>query len=611
MTTPASPNSISLGQVNTELTYSATAAISMNDAAVRALAGVGGSGVSYNMDNLRSKTYIPPTTSYTLTFDSNGVSGTAYTQTAAGTAALTANTYTYATHSFAGWATAATTDVVYADQANYTFAAAATIYARWNSTVTTYPNGGVGSTAYQTAYKSTILTTNSFYRTNYTFAGWASNSAGAVTYVDNAAYSFIFNASFYARWNSTVTFAANGGTGSLASQTAYTDTSLRINAAISRTNYTFAGWSTNTTGTIQYANGASYPFSAGATTLNAIWNSTVNFATNGGTGSLAAQTACVATALTTNSSNIVRTNYTFAGWSTSTGAVQYANGASYPFTGGNVALNAIWNSAVTFNGNGNTSGSTAAQTACVATALTANGFVKTSNSFNGWNTVVGGTGTAYANNASYPFTAGAVTLYAQWTSGGGVSVTFAWVGAPASSINIAGTLYGGTGSVVVTGTTAGIHVYGANGQVGGGPGIDWYYYGYGGNGGAGGNYAANFTLVSGETYNIRVGETPAYADGGGGGGGYTYVEASASKYIAGAGGGGGGEASFDDGGTEMEGWGGSAGISYRAATGGSGGAGSNNTGTVDGGDGYPGGTALVGGTMITLIPGYPVRINIS
>ena len=55
MTLPA--NNLSLNQVNTELGRSATAQINLNDSAVRTLAGVGGSGTTFGMNSLLSKTY--------------------------------------------------------------------------------------------------------------------------------------------------------------------------------------------------------------------------------------------------------------------------------------------------------------------------------------------------------------------------------------------------------------------------------------------------------------------------------------------------------------------------------------------------------------------------
>jgi hypothetical protein len=54
MTLP-STGIITLSQVNTELGRSTTATINMNDAAVRTLAGVGGSGTTIAMQNLRGK----------------------------------------------------------------------------------------------------------------------------------------------------------------------------------------------------------------------------------------------------------------------------------------------------------------------------------------------------------------------------------------------------------------------------------------------------------------------------------------------------------------------------------------------------------------------------
>jgi uncharacterized repeat protein (TIGR02543 family) len=69
---------------------------------------------------------------------------------------------------------------------------------------------------------------------------------------------------------------------------------------------------------------------------------------------------------------------------------------------------------VTFDANGGT-GTMAPETSSAPAALTANAFTQKGYSFAGWNTAADGSGTAYADTATYPFTA-SVTLYAQWTA---------------------------------------------------------------------------------------------------------------------------------------------------------------------------------------------------
>jgi uncharacterized repeat protein (TIGR02543 family) len=72
-------------------------------------------------------------------------------------------------------------------------------------------------------------------------------------------------------------------------------------------------------------------------------------------------------------------------------------------------------STVTFNANGGM-GTMVSETASAATPLTANKYTRIGYTFTGWNTLANGTGTAYANKASYPF-AISTTLYAQWKKG--------------------------------------------------------------------------------------------------------------------------------------------------------------------------------------------------
>lgn len=86
---------------------------------------------------------------------------------------------------------------------------------------------------------------------------------------------------------------------------------------------------------------------------------------------------------------------------------------------------------VTFNNNGG-SGTMTPQTASTATALTTNTFTKNNNVFAGWNTAIDGSGTAYADGASYDFDAN-VTLYAQWTP---ITTTLANNGTPVAAGNV-------------------------------------------------------------------------------------------------------------------------------------------------------------------------------
>jgi thermitase len=87
-----------------------------------------------------------------------------------------------------------------------------------------------------------------------------------------------------------------------------------------------------------------------------------------------------------------------------------------PFTNGeSYAIEKIItppNHTVTFDANGG-SGSMGNQVANIPTALTANTFTYSGYSFTGWNTAANGSGTSYANGATYSFDAD-VTLYAQW-----------------------------------------------------------------------------------------------------------------------------------------------------------------------------------------------------
>jgi uncharacterized repeat protein (TIGR02543 family) len=209
-----------------------------------------------------------------------------------------------------------------------------------NSTVTFDANGGTGTMSNQSASSSTALTSNSFSRTGYTFAGWntAANGTGTA-YADGASYPFTSSTTLYAQWtanNYTVTFDANGGTGNMANQTSSSAANLTANA-YTRTGYTFTGWNTAANGTgTAYADGASYPFTS-STTLYAQWA-----ANNTASAASSSPTLCINTALT----NITHATTGATGIGTATGLPA---GVTAAFAANTITISGTPTASGTFN----------------------------------------------------------------------------------------------------------------------------------------------------------------------------------------------------------------------------------------------------------------------
>lgn len=85
----------------------------------------------------------------------------------------------------------------------------------------------------------------------------------------------------------TVTFDANGGAGTMNTQSAAISAALSSNS-FTNAGYTFGGWATSqanaTAGTVAYSDGASYPFTS-STTLYAIWTANGSGGSTASTGS--------------------------------------------------------------------------------------------------------------------------------------------------------------------------------------------------------------------------------------------------------------------------------------------------------------------------------------
>ena len=147
---------------------------------------------------------------------------------------------------------------------------------------------------------------------------------------------------------------------------------------------------------------------------------TLSFNGNGSnSGSTASIQKAWSTTVTLPANGFTKAGYTFVEWNTNAAGTGtgYQPGASYTITS-NVTLYAKWQQItypVTYDGNGNTGGSTAAQTKYWGTplALSSNGFTRTNYTFLRWNTAADDSGTSYAEGASYIENA-ALTLYAIW-----------------------------------------------------------------------------------------------------------------------------------------------------------------------------------------------------
>jgi uncharacterized repeat protein (TIGR02543 family) len=225
----------------------------------------------------------------------------------------------------------------------------------------------------------------------------------------------------------TVTFDGNTSNGgSTAAQTTNAATALTANG-YTKSGYTFSGWNTAANGSgSSYADGSTYSFAADLI-LYAQWTlippvaHTVTFMGNGfDGGSTTPETSTVPMPLKTN--GFTRSGYTFTGWNTvanGIAGITYLDGTTYSFAA-DLTLYAQWTAipavahTVTYLGNGFDAGATTPETNFVPTALTSNGFTRAGYTFTNWNTAINGSGTTYANGATYSFAAD-LTLFAQWT----------------------------------------------------------------------------------------------------------------------------------------------------------------------------------------------------
>ena len=362
-----------------------------------------------------------------ITYDVNGGTGnapSAFTSPGTSTTLPLGTGLSKSGYTFGGWSTTSSGSAV---SSTYSSTISRTLYAVWtaNQYVITYlANSGSGTQtagSYTTGATATSLpSTTTFTRTGYTFGGWAT-SATSTTPVTS--YSTSANVTFYAIWihgTYTVTYNANGGSGTMAAQTSNATANLNANT-FTYTDRVFNGWNTSADGTgTAYSNSVSYPFLANIT-LYAQWGNVITFSSQGATSGTPSQTSQSWSSGAINLPQVgtmVKAGYTFGGWSN--GTTTYAGGASYTPTGG-ITLNPVWTAntyTISFNSNSATSGNAPANQSWTSgnTARTLSGNIgspvlaKSGYTFGGWATTASST-TRVATYSSFANQ----TFYAIWT----------------------------------------------------------------------------------------------------------------------------------------------------------------------------------------------------
>ena len=412
---------------------------------------------------------------YTITFNNNGGSGPIpASQTVKAGSSITlpgGSALTRTGHAFGGWnANSAGTGNNYAAGAAYTVNGNATLYAKWignaapQYTVIFNANGATSGSApvSQTVSSGSSITLpngNTLSKTGYTFSGWNTNYSGTGTnYAAGDSYTVNNAVTLYARWINaaapqyTVTFNANGGSGTVPSaQTTNSGSGITLpnSSGISKDGYTFGGWNASENGTgTNYAAGDSFTVNNDVTLyakwiINAAPQYTITFDANGGEGTVPeAQTVISGSSITLpDGSGLSKVDCTFGSWNTSEDGTGTNYSASDSFTiTGDVTLYARWVNdtvpqyTITFDANGGSGTVPSPQTVNTGTSITlsnGSGLSKSGYTLNGWNTSEDGTGTSYAADDSFTATDD-ITLYAKWeivtlVPGANLAAKLAWL----------------------------------------------------------------------------------------------------------------------------------------------------------------------------------------
>lgn len=328
-----------------------------------------------------------------------------------------------------------------------------TLYAVFRQTVTvTYYNNSTSasSTSGYRYYNNGNTVNPSFALTQasasgWTARGWSVTNKGdaGITYANGASFTRDSNVTLYGLYQQTitVTYYNNSTTASTTTGTRYWAPAGAINPSFaltqsSRSAWTARGWSTGTGGnsTISYNSGVAFTRDSNIT-LYGMYQQTITLTYYNGSATAASTSGT--RYYNSGSGNAVNpkfsltpatlSGWTFRGWATSSAAaasISYSSISGTAFSASATVYAAYYQTiTLSYNGNGSTGGSTAAQTGTrywntgnvsnPSFTLRANGFSKTSYAFSKW-ALGSASGTQYAAGASITLSA-STTMYALWT----------------------------------------------------------------------------------------------------------------------------------------------------------------------------------------------------
>lgn len=424
-----------------------------------------GSGISYTAD----ATFAMPdeavtlyaiwtTNMYTVSYNGNGNTdgsapatlghpyGTEVTVSEKGTLAKTG-------YNFLGWSKTqdSTTAEYVAGTSKLTMPDGnVTLYAIWEKHTYNVSYNGNGATAGTVPSTSLIPTLfgdsvtvlgndGVLEKTGYTFIGWNTKSDGSGTSYakDNTFLMPANDVVLYAQWavNSyNLSYDGNGKTGGTLPATVTYDYNETATVSgntglLTRTGYTFLGWSkTQDAATAEYTGSETFSMPDDNVTLYAVWkvnNYGLSYDANGKT----------TTSMPTGDPDVdfgdtvtvgaaaVADGFTFIEWNTAAdgSGTTYAPNATFSMPANAVTIYAIWDAndyTVTYDGNGNTSGTTPADGTYAygneATVAGQGSLLRTGYRFLGWHTNQTATTAQYVEGATFTLGSSDVTLYAVW-----------------------------------------------------------------------------------------------------------------------------------------------------------------------------------------------------